>query len=231
ADIPGLIEGASRGLGLGEEFLRHVERTRLLVHVVDASRPDPLQDIATIDAELKSYGRGLALRPQLVALNKIDLPEAREAAPRLGHRLGITRCGRLLPAPADPDGDRTRAPRARGQGGRHRPHRGARDGVERRGAGRVSSVGVFGGTFDPVHVGHLAIANAALDELGLARVYFVPARRSPLKQDGPIAGPEDRLAMPTAATAGEPRFRVSGIELHRKGPSFTVDTLEALRGE
>src|SRR5437763_720805 len=55
ADIPGLIEGASRGLGLGEEFLRHVERTRLLVHVVDASRSDPLQDIATIDAELKSY--------------------------------------------------------------------------------------------------------------------------------------------------------------------------------
>ena len=95
----------------------------------------------------------------------------------------------------------------------------------------MSSVGIFGGTFDPVHVGHLAIANAALDELGLARVYFVPARRSPLKQDGPIAGPEDRLAMLTAATAGEPRFRVSGIELHRKGPSFTVDTLEALRGE
>jgi len=95
----------------------------------------------------------------------------------------------------------------------------------------VSSVGIFGGTFDPVHVGQLAIANAALDELGLARVYFVPARRSPLKQDGPIAGPEDRLAMLTAATAGEPRFRVSGIELDRKGPSFTVDTLEALRGE
>jgi GTPase len=87
ADIPGLIEGASRGLGLGEEFLRHVERTRLLVHVVDASRPDPLEDIATIDAELKSYGRGLAERPQLVALNKIDLPEARDAAPRVARAL------------------------------------------------------------------------------------------------------------------------------------------------
>jgi GTP-binding protein len=87
ADIPGLIEGASRGLGLGEEFLRHVERTRLLVHVVDASQPDPLQDIATIDTELRSYGRGLEERPQLVALNKIDLPEAREAAPLLAHAL------------------------------------------------------------------------------------------------------------------------------------------------
>jgi GTP-binding protein len=87
ADIPGLIEGASRGLGLGEEFLRHVERTRLLVHVVDASRPDPLEDIATIDRELRGYGHGLEERPQLVALNKMDLPEAREAAPRLARAL------------------------------------------------------------------------------------------------------------------------------------------------
>src|SRR5256714_4951633 len=87
ADIPGLIEGASRGVGLGEEFLRHVERTRLLVHVVDASRPDPLADIETIANELRSYGRGLEERPRLVALNKIDLPEAREAAPRIARAL------------------------------------------------------------------------------------------------------------------------------------------------
>jgi nicotinate-nucleotide adenylyltransferase len=92
-------------------------------------------------------------------------------------------------------------------------------------------VGVFGGTFDPVHVGHLAVANAALDELGLERVYFVPARRSPLKEDGPVASAEDRLAMLTAATEHEPRFRVSPMEVERKGPSFTIDTLEALRGE
>ncbi|HKC90442.1 MAG TPA: nicotinate-nucleotide adenylyltransferase [Candidatus Limnocylindria bacterium] len=95
----------------------------------------------------------------------------------------------------------------------------------------MSGVGVFGGTFDPVHVGHLAIANAALDDLGLDHVYFVPARRSPLKQDGPIARPEDRLAMLTVATGDEPRFRVSLVELERSGPSFTVDTLESLRGE
>lgn len=95
----------------------------------------------------------------------------------------------------------------------------------------MTRVGVFGGTFDPVHVGHLAIANAALDDLGLDTVYFVPARRSPLKEHGPIASTEDRLAMLTAATAGEPRFRVSRLELDREGQSFTVDTLEALRGE
>jgi nicotinate-nucleotide adenylyltransferase len=95
----------------------------------------------------------------------------------------------------------------------------------------MTRVGIFGGTFDPVHVGHLAIANAALDEFGLDHVYFVPARRSPLKQHAPIATAEDRLAMLTAAIAGEARFRVSPVELDRKGPSFTVDTLETLRGE
>ena len=83
ADIPGLIEGASHGAGLGEEFLRHIERTRLVVHVVDASRPDPLADIATIDVELDAYGHGLKELPELVALNKIDLAEARDRVPSL----------------------------------------------------------------------------------------------------------------------------------------------------
>jgi nicotinate-nucleotide adenylyltransferase len=95
----------------------------------------------------------------------------------------------------------------------------------------MSRVGVFGGSFDPVHVGHLAIANTALEELGLDRVLFVPARRSPLKQDAPLASAADRLAMLEAALAAEPRFAVSRIELDREGPSYTVDTLEKLRGE
>jgi GTP-binding protein len=81
ADIPGLIEGASKGAGLGEEFLRHIERTRLIVHVVDASLPDPLANIATIDAELAAYGHALDALPELFALNKIDLAEARDAVP------------------------------------------------------------------------------------------------------------------------------------------------------
>jgi GTP-binding protein len=80
ADIPGLIEGAHEGAGLGEEFLRHVERTRLLVHVVDLSREDPLADVRVIDGELAAHGAGLADRPRLMALNKIDLAEARERA-------------------------------------------------------------------------------------------------------------------------------------------------------
>jgi len=92
-------------------------------------------------------------------------------------------------------------------------------------------IGVFGGTFDPVHVGHLAIAQAALDSAQLDRVVFVPARRSPLKDREAVASADDRYSMLVSATKPEPRFAVSRVELDRDGPSFTVDTLEALRKE
>ena len=92
-------------------------------------------------------------------------------------------------------------------------------------------VGVFGGTFDPVHVGHLAIALAALESVPLDRVLFVPARRSPLKDRDPIARVADRVAMLEAAISAEPRFALSRVELERDGVSYTVDTLEALRSE
>lgn len=76
ADIPGLIEGASEGAGLGHEFLRHIERTKMMIHVVDAAGTegrDPVDDIYKINAELKSYNEDLAKRPQVIAANKMDL--------------------------------------------------------------------------------------------------------------------------------------------------------------
>ena len=73
ADVPGLIEGASEGVGLGHEFLAHLERARLLVHVIDSSEGDADARWHTIDAELAAYGAGLDERRQIVALNKIDL--------------------------------------------------------------------------------------------------------------------------------------------------------------
>lgn len=79
ADIPGLIEGASDGLGLGHEFLRHVDRCRLLLHVVDVSGlegRDPISDIETINAELARYDAGLASRPQIIVANKCDMIES-----------------------------------------------------------------------------------------------------------------------------------------------------------
>src|SRR6202007_1171317 len=73
ADVPGLIEGASEGVGLGHEFLAHLERARLLVHVIDSAEDDADERWRTIDAELAAYGAGLDERPQIVVLNKIDL--------------------------------------------------------------------------------------------------------------------------------------------------------------
>lgn len=76
ADIPGLIEGASEGVGLGHEFLRHIERTRVLIHMVDAASTegrDPIEDIYAINRELKAYNEEIAARPQVIAANKVDV--------------------------------------------------------------------------------------------------------------------------------------------------------------
>jgi len=81
ADVPGLIEGASAGAGLGHAFLRHVERTRILVHVVDGAGRDPAWDYDVIREELRAHDQALLDKPMLVAFNKVDLPAAAEAWP------------------------------------------------------------------------------------------------------------------------------------------------------
>lgn len=86
ADIPGLIEGASKGLGLGHKFLRHIERTKVFIHIVDAAGledRDPVEDIEKINAEISAYNEKLMERPQIIAANKIDIPEALENVERL----------------------------------------------------------------------------------------------------------------------------------------------------
>jgi GTP-binding protein len=78
ADIPGLIEGASHGAGLGHDFLRHVQRTRVLIHLLDGLSDDPIADYSQINTELSLFDPNLAKKPQVVALNKIDQPEVQE---------------------------------------------------------------------------------------------------------------------------------------------------------
>ena len=91
ADIPGLIEGAAAGVGLGHDFLRHIERTRVLIHLLDGAAPEPLADWAAINQELAMYDVALEERPQLVVLNKMDLPDAIAWEPILEEE--ITRAG------------------------------------------------------------------------------------------------------------------------------------------
>ena len=95
ADVPGLIEGASEGIGLGHDFLAHLERARLLVHVIDAAAGDPVEQFRTIDRELSEYGAGLETRPQVVVLNKLDLlpePPAFELADERIQRVFAISC-------------------------------------------------------------------------------------------------------------------------------------------
>jgi len=93
ADIPGLIEGASEGAGLGHEFLRHIQRTRVLIHLLDGLSSDPLADYSQINSELSLFDPNLGEKPQIVALNKIDQPEVQERLPEIKEEMkkrGVT---------------------------------------------------------------------------------------------------------------------------------------------
>jgi nicotinate-nucleotide adenylyltransferase len=93
---------------------------------------------------------------------------------------------------------------------------------------RSGSIAVMGGTFDPIHFGHLAVAEEAREVLGIERTLFITAARPPHKPDLPVTPAEDRLAMVRLAIAGNPAFEASRIEIDRPGPSFTLDTVLAL---
>ena len=134
ADVPGLIEGASSGAGLGHAFLRHVERTRILVHVVDGSSRDAEWDYDVIREELRAHDPALLEKPMLVAFNKVDLPAAAEAWPafrrrarrrrastRWPSRRPRARAGRVPRPDRRAPAGRRRARRAAGAGRRRRP--------------------------------------------------------------------------------------------------------------
>jgi GTP-binding protein len=93
ADIPGLIEGAHQGIGLGHEFLRHIQRTRVLIHLLDGMAEDPLLDFAQINSELALFDEKLAEKPQIVAFNKIDVPEALARWPSIEKQLLARKAG------------------------------------------------------------------------------------------------------------------------------------------
>jgi nicotinate-nucleotide adenylyltransferase len=93
----------------------------------------------------------------------------------------------------------------------------------------ATRIGIFGGTFDPPHVGHLLLALDALDQLQLERLILVPAARQPLKQGLPMTDPAHRLRMTRLFAESDPRFEVDSSEVDRGGLSFTVDTVRALR--
>jgi GTP-binding protein len=97
AEIPSLVEGAHLGKGLGNEFLRHAERTKLLIYLLDGSSPTFIDDLSTLDKEIALY-KGLSQKPKIVAVNKIDLPEVQARLPELKQRLAPVLSGQGVPA-------------------------------------------------------------------------------------------------------------------------------------
>jgi len=93
----------------------------------------------------------------------------------------------------------------------------------------LKKIAVYGGTFDPIHHGHLIVAREALERLGAEEVIFIPARVSPLRKTAPVARDEIRLLMIQAAIKNEPGFAVDDCELRRPPPSYTIDTIEQIR--
>ncbi len=91
------------------------------------------------------------------------------------------------------------------------------------------NIGIFGGTFDPVHIGHLILAETVRDQFSLDEIWFIPAHIPPHKQELTISHPKDRIAMLEFAIAGHANFKINPLEIKRDGPSYTVDTLRELQ--
>lgn len=104
-------------------------------------------------------------------------------------------------------------------------------GIARTGSDRRYRLGVMGGTFDPIHHGHLVAASEVADKFGLDEVVFVPTGVPWQKRDRDVSLPEDRYLMTVIATASNPRFSVSRVDIERRGDTYTVDTLKDLRAE
>ncbi len=224
ADLPGLIAGAAEGAGLGIQFLRHVERCRVLLHLVDLASPEgsaasAAGDLATVERELTAFNPELMERPRLIVGSKLDaaLPERRRGAAAGGRRArprlpgDQRRHGRGCAAPGFGAG----AAAASGAGG----------------GGPPMKLGLFGGSFDPIHLGHITPVRAARRELGLDRVIYLPTARPPHKPDRILAPAHARYAMVELALLDEEGLYASAHELTLERPAFTIETLEHFRRE
>jgi GTP-binding protein len=236
ADLPGLIEGAHEGAGLGHRFLRHVERCRLLLHLVDPTDPvrDPVQGIEALNAELSGYHVDLSAKQQLIVLTKADAVQDRGPSERvqeyaaergldcrvvssvsgagvqeLIHAVG-ERLDTMGPATIESEDD---------------PH----DEPIMSSQPEPAPVGVLGGTFDPVHRGHLAMAESALRVLGLERVVLLPTAIPPHKSVPHLTSAAHREAMRRLALEGRPGLELSTAELDTGQVCYTIDSLRALR--
>jgi GTP-binding protein len=308
AEIPGLIEGAHLGKGLGDDFLRHAMRTKILIHLISGTSDNPIDDMIKVNNELTKFDISLAQKPQIISLNKIDLPEVQEKLQNINKDLsgaGIkahyisaaTKQGvdKLMAATFEllkAQAVREKRPEPPGKIFRPQP-REARIRVDRKGnewiihapgldrlfagsgateeelrwqlnyqlekhsvnnilekagvkvgdkircgdlvwewdkPGRsVNKIGILGGTFDPVHLGHLMIAEEAKTVLELNEVILIPAGQPMTRPNETVTSAKHRLEMLKLVIEGSPYLKVSAVEVERKGPSYTADTIAEIK--
>ena len=308
AEIPGLIEGAHLGKGLGHDFLRHAMRTKILIHLISGASGSPVEDMLKVNNELSLFDPLLGKKPQIVAINKIDLPEVQEVLEVIkseftesgikAHYIsaetgqGVSGLMAEVLKVLNEEAAAEKLPEPPGKVFRPQPKE-ARIKVVREGdefviyspgldrliAGQgVSSdelrwqlnfqldklgvntalekagvkagdkvrcgaltwewslpdrerkkIGVLGGTFDPVHLGHLMMAEEARTSLDLSEVLLVPAGQPISKPNDTVTPARQRLEMLQLAVAGNPNLKISTIEIERKGPSYTADTIAEIR--
>ena len=309
AEIPGLIEGAHLGKGLGHDFLRHAMRTRVLVHLVSGDSASPIEDMVKVNNELALFDPSLSKKPQIVAVNKIDIPEVREVLDVIKSdfaAVGIkahfisaetgdgvkalmaavydtlrekteikqteTPVKIFRPQPKEPRleierdgtvfiihaagldrlmvGQGATANELRWQLGMQLEKIGANKALEKAGikpgdkvrCGDLTwewassekekkKIGVFGGTFDPVHLGHIMIVEDVKQSLELPEILIIPAGQPQTKITESVTPARQRLEMLEMAIKGKPGLSISTLEIERKGPTFTVDTLVELKNK
>jgi GTPase len=310
AEIPGLIEGAHLGKGLGHDFLRHAMRTRVVVHLVSGDSKSPIDDLVKVNNELALFDPTLGKKPQIVAVNKIDIPEVLEvldviksdfaAAGIKPHYISaetgegvkelMAEVNAVLkqltvdekpaeevvkvfrPQPKEPrirveregdvfvlhvpgldrmmSGQGATANELRWQLNLQLEKLGVNKALEKAGiragdrvrCGDLSwewsrtdqekqKIGILGGTFDPIHLGHIMIVEEVKQSLNLSEVLVIPAGQPQTRQGETITPARERLEMAELALAGKKDIKISNIEIERKGPSFTVDTLIELKNK
>ena len=308
AEIPGLIEGAHLGKGLGIDFLRHAMRTKILIHLISGDSETPAEDMLMVNNELSMFDPSLAKKPQIIALNKIDLPEVQEklagikeelsgAGVRAHYISAATGEGvdglmaeALKVLKAETGGEKRAEPPVKVF--RPQPReariRVAREGEEyviyapgldriiagsgvtpgelrwqlnfqldKLGVNKILEkagvktgdkircgdltwgwsspdreglkIGVLGGTFDPVHLGHIMMAEEAKASLDLSEVLLVPVGQPMSKPSEKVTPAKHRIEMLRLAVAGSPHLKVSTVEIERQGPSYTADTIDGMR--
>jgi GTP-binding protein len=308
AEIPGLIEGAHTGKGLGHDFLQHAMRTKIFIHMVDGASEKPAEDMMKVNGELAMFDASLAQKSQIVAINKTDLPEVKAKLGSIKEEFSGTglRVHYISAAMGDgveglmaeamkvlkaqkaeekkaelpvkvfrpqPREDRVKVHRegdvwvvkaswldrliAGGGATAEELHwqlnqqlrkLGAEKTLEKAGVKAGDRIrcgdliwewasasksgkktGILGGTFDPVHWGHIMMAGEAKEALELEEVIMMPAGQPMSKPNEVITPAKHRLEMLKLAIEGIPYLKISTIELERKGPSYTADTLAEIR--